>query len=305
MAYDKFGLQINRGILTANGQGSGTTVIHTYQNLNDTLATIQSLGYFPDFFVEVNSSPNLPPQTIGENILVNDLLWIIGSDGVVIVLITDLEPVTLSSSAIVPNTITIGVPIDATDNNALAYHSGVLQAEFADATHNGIVSTVNQTFSGEKFFANLLAAEDGLTTPTLFATTEAFFGGGVIGISFFDNNVSTITWSGPWGATNPTSLINLTIINNKVLMSISGVTAIPATVSSPILGSPAIPLAYIPTTTKTFTFIATNNSVNVIGSGIISNAGIITLYSDLAASNFTNSGNAGFFDISFMYDITI
>lgn len=46
--------------------------------------------------------------------------------------------------------LTIGSPAAATDNNGATITGGTLNMEFADATHNGILSTTSQTISGSK-----------------------------------------------------------------------------------------------------------------------------------------------------------
>jgi hypothetical protein len=332
MAYDALGLQINRGVTTANGQGEGTSVIHTYINLNDTIAVIEANGYFPDFFVEDSLNPNIPEQTAGENIKVNDYLFIRGSDGARITVITDLEPVVISASILMPNTLSVSSPIAAIDNNGLSYSGGVLRNEFADATHNGIISTVNQNIGGEKFFADLLTAQNGIdvtagaiTTPTLtantsintlnlIATNAAFnsliattvnVGASASNLTFFSNDTFISNWVGPWGATVVPATLNLTKINNKVFLSISGITAIPATVVSPIMCAAVLPLIYIPINGKVGLVPVVNNSANQLGSISISGGtGVLTIYSDLGSTPFAAAGNAGFFDISFMYDKT-
>ena len=65
-------------------------------------------------------------------------------------------------------------PIAATDNNGIIINNSTSQInlEFADATHNGIVSTTNQTFTGTKTFATAV------NTPIITSV-----GGGVITIA--------------------------------------------------------------------------------------------------------------------------
>lgn len=50
----------------------------------------------------------------------------------------------------------VGAPIAALDNNGMKLTGTVLSAEFSDGTHNGIVSTNTQQWSGEKEFLNSL-----------------------------------------------------------------------------------------------------------------------------------------------------
>lgn len=337
MAYDKFGLQINRGTTTANGQGSGTSVIHTYINLNDTIATIETTGYFPDSFVDVNSNPNIPPQTVGENIIVNDYLFIRGSDGARITVVTSLDPVVISASVLMPNTLTVSDPIAATDNNGLTYAGGILQTEFADATHNGIVSTVNQNIAGEKFFAEILTAQNGIDTTTLTASgnitcptltantsintgalsatvsvdTAALIAGTInVGASatsmaYFANNNFTATWSGPWGVTTYTSLVSAVRINDIVTICVKGIADAASSIISVITGNPGLPPEYIPSTFKNGTVVVTSNGVATLGSFTITNgSGIIIIGSDLIGDSFP-VGDTGFSDLTFSYNLTV
>jgi hypothetical protein len=50
----------------------------------------------------------------------------------------------------------VGTPIAATDNNGVTVSSNTLKCEYADATHNGIVSTSGQTFAGTKTFSDVV-----------------------------------------------------------------------------------------------------------------------------------------------------
>lgn len=56
-------------------------------------------------------------------------------------------------------------PIAATDNNGIIITPTTIGLEYADATHNGIVSTAPQSFAGSKSFI------DGINTNTIDAVT--------------------------------------------------------------------------------------------------------------------------------------
>lgn len=60
----------------------------------------------------------------------------------------------LGTTGFTSSAISINAPIVATDNNGVVVASNVLQMEFADVSHNGIVSTVAATYSGTKTFNN-------------------------------------------------------------------------------------------------------------------------------------------------------
>lgn len=66
--------------------------------------------------------------------------------------------------------ITVQAPIVATDNNGLTINNAthVAKLEYADATHNGILSTTNQNISGTKVFLNNLIV--GPNTPSAGVT---------------------------------------------------------------------------------------------------------------------------------------
>jgi len=76
--------------------------------------------------------------------------------------------------------ISVGAPINATDNNGATIGSGFLSLELADATHPGIVSAGAQIFAGPKTFTdnislyagktlNLVGSSNGLATVSLSA----------------------------------------------------------------------------------------------------------------------------------------
>jgi hypothetical protein len=153
MPFTSQGLQINRGTSTANAQGASVSIEHSYLS-TDTLATITTPGYFPPNFVIADSgSPNILPQTSADERKIIDTLFIRSSDDAALVIIQTLNPVTLSADLFgAAASISIGAPIAATDNNALVSSGVQLKAQFADATHNGVVSTVDQDFFGSKNF---------------------------------------------------------------------------------------------------------------------------------------------------------
>lgn len=83
MAFDKRNLQLARAQLTTFAQGAGiTSAEHSYKSSTDTLATIQAPGYFPDSIGEP------------ESIFVDDTLFIKGTDGAALVVITATTPMT-------------------------------------------------------------------------------------------------------------------------------------------------------------------------------------------------------------------
>ena len=87
--YNESGLQLNRGTFNSQMSGNVTgTVMHSYKNMLDTIATISAPGYFPNNF---NADPT--------EIFVGDALQIVGSDGLEIFEITSLSPVTVVANS--------------------------------------------------------------------------------------------------------------------------------------------------------------------------------------------------------------
>lgn len=157
MAFTKLNLQINRGTTTANAQGNGISVaMHTYLTSVDTIAAVTSLDYFPPNFVSPDTaSPNISVQPVADEIFINDFLLVKATDNVGLFLIEAVNPVQLGGNLLIgAGGISIGAPIAAIDNNALAIQFGALVAEYADETHNGILSTAPQTIAGAKTFTD-------------------------------------------------------------------------------------------------------------------------------------------------------
>lgn len=86
MAFNTFQVLINRG--KANCQASETNIVnHTYVSTTDTMATITTAGYFPDY---LNAS--------SEEVKIGDQITIKASDDVQVYDITGVSPLTLTSS---------------------------------------------------------------------------------------------------------------------------------------------------------------------------------------------------------------
>lgn len=178
-------LQINRGGTTANAQGQFTSALHSYKDKSQTVSNI--ISSFPPYFGQGATQ---------DEILVGDLINIIGSDTGSINEILALNPVTLGPNFYLESsfTLNVGAPIVATDANALKITGSTLQAEIADATHPGIMSTGSQTFAGAKTFANgvltsnlnppapgnIVIGNNAGTTGVLFATNVAVAAGQVM-----------------------------------------------------------------------------------------------------------------------------
>lgn len=153
MAFSIFGFQFNRGITTANAQGQAfTAVAHTYKSNVDTLAQITAPGYFP---VNIEGTPDT------DKVFVRDWLFIIDKDGnTSFVTIDSLDPVTLSADLFTAIGFNVVGPVAAVDQNGILISGTNVQLEFADATHNGILSFGAQIIGGAKTFPNGIKVND-------------------------------------------------------------------------------------------------------------------------------------------------
>lgn len=338
MAFTKQGLQVNRGNTTAHTQGSGVSVEHSYLS-SDTIAVITAPGYFPPNFVSPDSgSPNIAPQSLADSIKINDTLFIRGSNGAVLVLIESLDPVTLGSDLFgASGALEVDVPIAPTDNNGLVFNGTALQTEFADATHNGILSTAAQSIAGEKTLLGGIktnSLKPGIsgnfisfnTTPdfrfespnVIFSSNSGdfanltivanvipgsiqFSGGGVM--TTYRDSQGTVTWGGPWGATTLNSVMRLQRLNDVVRITVNAVTPTVATVATIITISAPIPVGFAPSANRTGILRILNNGNGGVGTVTVNASGIVTIAADVDNSNFMNAGLAAFFDFSFDYNI--
>lgn len=142
--FNALSLKINRGVACANEPGHGTTVIHTYVDLNNPIATVSL--YFP---------PNLGLLPDNDMVFLKDFLFIEASDATVLAPIESLEPFLLGTDVFTGGTaLTMGPITVPVDNNGALITGGILQMEIADATHPGIMTAAPQTFGGTKTFTD-------------------------------------------------------------------------------------------------------------------------------------------------------
>ena len=149
--YNESGLQLNRG--TFNSQvsgGSSKTVIHSYKNELDSLATISANGYFPDNFnVDITE------------VFIGDSLQVVGSDGLELFEITSLAPITLvANSGNFPGGIT------TTTINATAITTQTLNATTSITTPSYLGGSM--TLTGN------ITAGGNITGTNVNATNEVF-----------------------------------------------------------------------------------------------------------------------------------
>jgi len=107
----------------------------------------------------VGAAPNANAATVSGSVL-NLQPASVGFPGVVTTGAQAFNGTKTFSAIIAPGTNYSAVaPLVATDNNSFIINNSTNQiaAEFADATHNGIVSTVAQSFNGTKTFSAIIA----------------------------------------------------------------------------------------------------------------------------------------------------
>ncbi len=143
MSFTLNTFQFNRGVATCPTNGGGVgTVIHGYKS-TDSLGTIVIPGYFPD---------NIDGST--DKVFAGDLLLIVASGTVTMHEITQVAPFTIGSDLFngAGSPLVVAPPVPATDANALQVIGTTAQLEIADATHPGIITIVDQVFTGIKQF---------------------------------------------------------------------------------------------------------------------------------------------------------
>jgi len=162
--FNALNLKINRGSAGSNEPGHGTTVIHTYIDLDSTIATIKL--YFP---------PNLGLGINDDMVFVDDFMFIAGSDGTILAPIITLVPFILGTDVFTGGTaITMGIPIVPVDGNGARISGGVLQMEIADLTHPGIMTAAPQEFGGAKTFHDNLTLVDPINGFVITKTIGSF-----------------------------------------------------------------------------------------------------------------------------------
>jgi hypothetical protein len=143
MAFTLNTFQFGRGITTSYANGGGVSaVFHTYKS-PDTIAAINTAGYFPD---SIDGSD--------DKIFADDLLLIEASDATNLVKITTVNPFVyggdLFGSA---SGLTVGAINPPIDNNGAFISGGVLHMEFTDGLAPGILTaTGTQSIGGLKRF---------------------------------------------------------------------------------------------------------------------------------------------------------
>jgi hypothetical protein len=174
MAFTLNTFQFNRGITSCAANGNGIApVIHTY-GTTDTVAAATTPGYFP---TNIDGTD--------DKIFVQDLLLIAASDGIVLVEITGVAPITLGADLLgsAGSPIVMSTPVPAVDANGAIVTGTTLQLELADQTHAGVLSSGAQVLGGLKTFNNgIQLATTGGTPATLNDYEEFDY------VSVFNNN---------------------------------------------------------------------------------------------------------------------
>jgi hypothetical protein len=320
MAFNSQNFQFARGVESSYAQGQGVTSIqHTYKSDTDTRATIAGAGYFPPFI-----------DGDIDKVFVNDSLFIIGSDGASLCLITSVDPFTLGIDLLISGTsLSMVAPANATDANAAIISGNTLQIELATGANPGSISTTNQTFSGVKAFTDgVNASGQGLVTnqinaggaiplpignvlttsvditPMINATAGITFATGTA-LTLYTEATGTLAWSVAF-AVPPTITWWAKKQNGWVSLSINGMAA--AAAAGAAIGSSDsgvfIPVGYRPAANiEAPIVLCSSNGTVAVGLVNVAPAGNIVVYATAAGGLFANAGVNQINEINITYNI--
>lgn len=96
----------------------------------------------------------------------------------------------LTVSGSVTENINVGNPIAPIDNNGMVSSSGTTKLEFADSTHNGILSATTQTIGGNKEFTGNVQVDQQLTVNS--ASNQIVTNNGTLNFSSTSGQIFTI-----------------------------------------------------------------------------------------------------------------
>lgn len=320
MAFNLQNFQFGRGVTSAYTQGQGfTTVEHTYKSATDSRATIAGANYFPPFI-----------DGDIDKVFINDSLFIVGSDGASLCLITSVDPIILGTDLLVSGaTLTMVPPANATDANAAIISGNTLKIELATGANPGSVSINNQTFSGVKAFtdgvnvdgqglvANQINAGGAIPlpignvltssvdiTPLLKANAGINIFGGT-DITFYTEATGTFTWSVAF-AVPPTISWYAKKQNGWVNLFIKGMPtslAAGAAIGSSDSGV-FIPVGYRPAATiEAPIVLCQSNGVITVGLVNVAPAGNIVIFATAAGGLFDNAGQNQIHEICISYNV--
>jgi len=321
MAFNLQHFQFARGVDSAYAQGQGVTNIqHTYKSATDTRATIAGANYFHPFI-----------DGDADKVFVNDSLFIVGSDGASLCIITGVNPVTLGVDLLVSGTsLSMVAPANATDGNAAIISGNTLQIELATSANPGSVSTTNQTFSGVKAFddgvnaagqglvanqinaggaiplpiGNVLTSSVDFTPVVNVGSSGIVFAGGT-NLTLYTETTGTFTWSVAF-AVPPTITWYAKKQNGWVSLFIKGMPtslAAGAAIGSSDSGV-FIPVGYRPSSNiEAPVVLCSSNGTVAVGLANIAAAGNIVVYATAAGGLFANAGNNQIHEICITYNI--
>jgi hypothetical protein len=321
MAFNLQNFQFGRGVVTAYTQGQGfTSVQHTYKSDTDTRATIAGADYFPPFI-----------DGDADQVFIDDSLFIIGSDGVSLVIFTSVDPIVLGTDLLVSGpTLTMVAPANATDANGAIISGNTLKIELATASNPGSISTTNQTFSGVKAFddgvnangqgvvANQINAGGALALPigNVLTTSVDFtpvvnvgasgivFDGGT-NLTLYTEATGTLVWDVAFAAP-PTITWYAKKQNGWVSLSIKGMPA--AAAAGAAIGSSDsgvfIPVGYRPLANiEAPIVLCQSNGTITVGLINVATTGNVVVYATAAGGLFANAGNNQIHEINITYNI--
>ncbi len=274
MAFTLQNFQFGRGVTSSYTQGQGlTTVTHTYKS-TDTLATINTSGYFPVGF-----------DGDGDKVFVDDLLGITASDGTTLVRIDSLDPFTYGADlySASGSSIVVGAPVAGSTGNGANISGTTLHMEYANASNPGILSTGAQLIGGSKEFIASIISDGGIVfgaSPSVLSNYEE----ATHSTTFFNNTITTTAIS--------ITLIRIgKIVNVRIgTENTSGAQASPA---SSFTATSAVPAQFRPASGDFSTYWPVNiNGTEARGEFYIDNTGVIQIFADVDNSApFGNTSN--------------
>jgi hypothetical protein len=323
MAFNLQHFQFARGVDSSYAQGQGVTNIqHTYKSTTDSRATIAGAGYFPPFI-----------DGDADKVFINDSLFIVGSDGASLVVITSVDPIVLGTDLLVSGpTLSMVAPAAATDANGAIISGNTLQIELATAANPGSMSTTNQTFSGVKafddginVFGQGVSADDinstgasplsigtnGFTTSVDFGALVNVPAAGInintgTTITSYAEATGTFTWSVAF-AVPPTIAWHAKKQNGWIDLFVKGMPA-PAAAGAAIGSSDSgvfIPVGYRPAATiEAPIVLCQSNGVITIGLASVTAGGNIVIYATADGGLFANAGLNQIHEICISYNVS-
>lgn len=293
MSFNSLGVTFGRG--SVNNYGSGDSVIIHYYETDDTLTTVATASYFPDY--------------IGgylDQVKVNDLLYVAAdSNTSETYRISSISPLTIAVASEATGNMT--GPASSTDN-AIARYDGttgkLLQNSVATLSDAGLLTTaalsatlsvgtpnLDRDSAGELDIAKNNATTVKIWKPTYFPDGITFLttGGTPTNLNYNEVYVdNAFAFAGP---TATPQVVTLTICRLGRMQSLN-VTAVNGVFNAgaSFTSTTAIPARFRPTNDTIMNFVVSDNSTFKAGSIQINSTGIIEIFNGFATGIFTAVG---------------